>query len=377
MNISVCHISTYEPTPCGIATFAEDVCSYTSASTNAVLIPLKYEQSDVLHDPPEITIKTMGDYTRAADWINRSGTAVVSIQHEFGIFGGAHGEFVNVLARQIRRPIVTTLHTVTRELSYERRAVLRELCNLSQAIVVLTDESRNVLVDIAAVSPEKIDVLRHGVPEVPFMFPEQCGQRNQLCGADMVFVSAGHLRKDKGYHVALEALSRFRDEGLNYAYLILGAKQPQFDGDSDYSQHLGHRIKELGLDRQVVRIERYLSRADLISYICAADVGLVTYTNSGHNSSGILPLILACGRPVVATNFEYARSIASQVNGVHLAAMNDPSSVHARIHSLATDRKRLRQAMIEVHHSMQKWAWPQIGGRYCAIFEKVAATSGH
>lgn len=372
--MKILHVSTFSPTPCGIATYTEELIA-NLPEAEALRLRMVYDgESSSGNFLKTVSIHTASAYDSAIQAINESDSDVVSLQHEFGIYGGPDGQLVTRLAGAIRKPIVTTLHTTSATFSPTKHRIIQDLMNISKFVVVLSEESGSLLRTEFAESANKVRVIRHGIPCVEFTMPSQNARRRQI-DCDLVFVSAGHMRPSKGYNTALEALARFKKSGIAFRYLIIGTSQPQWDTSRQFPQQTRARIHDLGLEREVIWIERYLGLDDLLHYIQAADIGLVTYTESDQISTGILPMVLGCGRPVVATNFDGAKSAARLVDGVYLAEINQPESVCAKINEVIQQHERLLQLMHTIYSQTRPWLWKSSGSSYRRVFEQAARTS--
>lgn len=363
----ILHISTFSPTQCGIATYSEDLIE-SLREVESLKLRMYYE---IEHPAPgffgEIQIENKADYSAAAKAIKGSVVDAVSLQHEFGIFGGADGDYVVDFIRQIDRPIVSTLHTTSALLTPHRQGILRELVRASRRVVVLSERSASFIHREFPEAIEQVQVIRHGVPDVPFITPDRSPIKSQYTG-DLVLVSAGHIRPSKGYHVALRALAKLKASGVRFVYLILGRSQLQWDRTGAEEQSLDTLIRDLGLQDNVVCIRRYLGLEEMLRYIQAADLGLVPYTEHDQVSSGILPIILACGRPVVATSFDGAKSAAKSVQGVFLSEMNDPDSIFQTIKAIATKPDLLRPLMSQCYAETRPWLWARTAEQYREVF---------
>jgi glycosyltransferase involved in cell wall biosynthesis len=189
--------------------------------------------------------------------------------------------------------------------------------------------------------------------------------------APIVFASAGFLRNTKGYHVALEALAKFKRLDPSFKYLIIGDQQPQFTSNRWYQEELERIVSRLGLNENVLRISAHLSPEELLSYMLAADIGLVTYTEEAQNASGILPLMLGLGRVVIATRFAYAQAIENRIEGLFLAEMNDPDDLLDLIIRITADRVAREQLMMHNYKSTREWVWPSCAVKYRLAFEQA------
>src|SRR3989344_9555643 len=129
----IAFVGNYLPRQCGIATFTTDVCASVAAQFPKVecfAVPVNDIEGG--YDYPkevrfEIEEQDLGSYQRAADFLNISDVDVVCLQHEYGIFGGPAGGHIFALLRELRLPIVTTLHTVLKTPNPEQKRVMQEL----------------------------------------------------------------------------------------------------------------------------------------------------------------------------------------------------------------------------------------------------------
>jgi glycosyltransferase involved in cell wall biosynthesis len=369
MKLAVCHISTFSPTQCGVAAYTEDLIQSLSGVTSTK-IRLSYDDGIDPAFQKTIGIRRDSSYDEAVAYINESvGIDLVSIQHEFGIFGGPEGAFVLKLANGIRKPIVTTLHTVRRGMHPREKLIIEELASRSSRVVVLTEESATTLIRGASVPASKVKIIRQGIPEVDFRSPELCAARRAL-HASVVFISAGHLRPTKGYHIALQALAQYKEIDPHFKYVILGTHQAQFPVEAAYQIEIGRAIARLGLEANVMRVDSYLSRHEMLERIMGADIGLVTYTEEEQNASAILPLFLGCGRVVISTAFECARSIHKDIVGLFLAEMDDPVAVFRIIAKIAPDKELLSDLMAANYRDTRGWVWPRSAEQYKRVFEE-------
>ena len=369
MSFTVAHVSTYAPTQCGIASYTADLVEALRGCRQAV-VALDYGRARTEPVAPVvagIALRARAGYVEAARQIAGGPVDVVSLQHEFGIFGGPDGAHILALLRGCAKPVVTTLHTVSTDLPPARAAILDEVLARSARVVVLTEASADACRALWPHHAERLRVIPHGVPAVRLRLPHEVPLRRRLA-ADWVFVGSGHTWRHKGYHHALLALSLLADEGLDFRFVILGAGQQQFGGADDYEASLHRLAAKLGIAERIVRVPEFLPRRRMLEWFAAADAGLVTYTRASHNSSGVLPAMLACGRPVVATRFEYARAIAPTTPDVLLADLADPDDIARRLRELVVDRRGLARRMRRAHRQMQWRTWPKTAAMYRRVF---------
>lgn len=140
----VAFVGNYLPRKCGIATFTTHLSQaialqYPNKETAVFAIndqPIGYEYPDQVRF--ELAQDDLGMYENAADFINLHHYDVVSLQHEFGIFGGKAGSHILSLLRGLKVPVVTTLHTVLIDPDPRQRSVMNQLSQLSQRLVVMS-----------------------------------------------------------------------------------------------------------------------------------------------------------------------------------------------------------------------------------------------
>lgn len=362
--MKIAHVSTFAPTQCGIATYTDDLIK-ALPRIDHVRVRMKYEFEETGNDDESISVESVRDYERMAQNLNSSDIDVVDLQHEFGIFGGDEGEFILKFTQTIRKPVVVTLHTISREMVPKQIQIIQGLLDSCERIVVLSNTGKQNLVEAFGANPRLVHVIRHGIPEVPLRTME-AARRTLNVATEFLVVSSGHLRPAKGYEMTLQAL-----EGANFdwRFLILGKAQPQFEYGTEYTEVLRKRIADSPCSNQVIWVERFLPDEDLWLHIQAADVGIVAYQERKHNSSGVLPLYLACGTSVISTDFEYAREMADITKSVSLCPIGD---VH-RLRDLLRTQVDLDPSIRETRrntaiYEARKWTWKSVGELYENVF---------
>lgn len=368
MTLAICHVSTFRPTQCGIASYAEDLIAAMPNCRHRI-VASEYGTPPSPDDPQvmmRLPIAESKAYLDAARRIDASDVDVVSLQHEFGIFGGPDGRHLLRFLRHIRKPLVTTLHTVNEEFGPERIEIVRQIFRASRHVVVLTERSAQICRRLFPRMAARVRVIEHGVHRVPLVDPAQTELRHRIGGA-VVFVSSGHLWPHKGYEDALRALHLLARDGVDFRFMILGQGQAQFGGADDLEVKLAALAAELGIGERVIRVREFLPVDRLLEAFQAADIGLVTYTRPNHNSSGVLSAMLACGRPVVATDFEFARTFAARTDAVALARIGDPEDIHRRIAAWVATPAAMPMRRHRAYTFMEPSHWDKVGARYAAL----------
>jgi glycosyltransferase involved in cell wall biosynthesis len=309
----VAFVGSSLPRQCGIASYTADLAEalgtlYKSVEFLAVAMT---DQRVAYAYPPavrfEIPESDIGAYRRAADFLNINDVDLVSVQHEFGLFGGPAGSHLLALLRDLRMPVVTTLHTVLREPDPHQRRVMDELTLLSSRLVVMSRRGRELLQEVYGVSPEKIDVIQHGIPDVPFVDPNFFKDKFGVEGR-AVLLTFGLLSPNKGIEYAIEALPALVAERPDVVYLVVGATHPHLrrrEGEA-YRLSLARLARELGVDSHLMFHDRFVSKEELVEFLGAADVYLTPYLSEAQSTSGTLAYAAGMGKAVVSTPYWHA-----------------------------------------------------------------------
>ncbi len=322
----------------------------------------------------------LADYLAVAESLNSSAVDVVSIQHEYGIWGGDDGEYVLDFARALRIPVVTTLHTVLREPTPSQRRILISLIAMSATTVVMSRAAASLLAEAYAVDPGRIEIVPHGVPHLPLVDPATVKPRLGLDGR-LVILSFGLLGPGKGYESAIAAMPAVVEAIPSALYVILGATHPDLllrEGEA-YREKLQATAAALGMTHHVRFVDRFVSRAELGTWLQAADLFVTPYPNLDQIVSGTLSYAMGAGKAVVSTPYAYARERLADGRGVLVAAGSSAALAGAFIDLLGepTRRSSIGQRAYEYSRGM---IWPEIGAEYRRILGQavlpVVASSG-
>ena len=304
----IAFIGNYLPRQCGIATFTTDLCEAVAdehKSTACIALPVNDIESGYEYPPRvrfELTEKDIESYRRAADFLNINNVDMVSLQHEYGIFGGRAGDYILALLRELRMPIVTTLHTVLRDPNPDQRRVLEEIVSLSDRVVVMSKRGVKFLRNIYHVPAQKIDLIPHGIPDVPFVDPSF---HKDLFGVEgkSVLLSFGLLSANKGIENVIKALPAILAKHPNVVYVVVGATHPhviQNEGET-YRLSLQWLAQENNVEANVIFYNRFVSADELIQFISAADIYITPYLDEAQITSGTLAYTVGAGKAVIST----------------------------------------------------------------------------
>lgn len=365
------------PRHCGIATFTSDLrmaLSEEKLELQCGIIAMndlgrrhQYEE-EVLF---EIAEGDMSAYRRAADFLNVGGFDVLCLQHEYGIFGGrAGGHILGTLGR-LRMPIVTTLHTVLSEPSPDQRKVMDTILHLSSRVVVMSRAGVEILIELHGVSPDKIDLIPHGIPTLP----DRDKSRARLRSNDSLqLLTFGLLSPDKGLEYVIDALPAVVARFPNTRYVILGATHPKVcDSQGEtYRRSLQIRAEKLGVSDHVEFHDRFVSAQALGEFLSAADVYLTPYLNPEQITSGTLAYAVGTGKPVISTPYRYAQELLAEDRGI-VVPYRDSGAISEALLRLLGDPEELRALGARAKVLGAEMAWSSVATSYKSTFEVAHA----
>ena len=378
-SLRIAMLGNHLPRHCGIATFTTDLCDAIDREVPE-LEPFVLAMNDVgvKHAyPPRVRFQipegNIEAYRRAADYLNVNSVDVVSVQHEYGIFGGKAGGHVLELLRHLRMPVVTTLHTILAAPNPVQRAVMDALVGLSERIVVMSSDGAALLHDVHGVDLAKIDVIPHGIPIAP---DRRSKDKLGVVGRSVI-LTFGLLSPDKGIEYVIDAMPAILARHPNTVYIVLGATHPhvkQQHGEV-YRHMLQARAERLGVDANVIFHNRFVSHEELVEFLGAADLYVTPYLKEEQSTSGTLAYSVGCGKAVISTPYRYARELLAEGRGI-LVPWRDSEAIGREVIGLLDDphkRIDLQQRAAAFGRSM---AWPIVARRYVECFEQARAAHG-
>lgn len=370
-------IGNYLPRRCGIATFTTDLCEaivQQRGEGSCFAVPVNDRAAGYNYPPMvrfELTERDLASYQRAADFLNINNVEVVCLQHEYGIFGGPYGSHILALLRELRMPVVTTLHTVLESPDRGQRELLQELAALSDRLVVMSRRAVEFLRRVYDVPPAKVEFIPHGIPDVPFVDPNFYKDQFGVLGKT-VLLTFGLLSPNKGIEHVIDALPAITAVHPQVVYIVLGATHPHVkarDGES-YRLALERRAKRLGVDEHVMFVNRFVDIQELVEFIGAADAYLTPYLNREQIVSGTLAYTVGAGKAVISTPYWYAEELLAEERGVLVPFADADAIAQSVLELLGRDAER---------HAMRKRAylfgrdmiWPKVAAQYLELFACV------
>lgn len=382
--VKVSFISTYPPRKCGIATFCNDLLNsmklvYGTSNNNGEqsnfeVVALNNNIETYNYDR-EVTFhvrdQQRSDYQRAADFINHSPVDAVSVQHEYGIFGGEDGNYINYLLDSLKKPAITTLHTVLEEPSTGQRQTMLRICEQSVSVVVMAQAAVDILTRVYRVPEDKVLLIPHGAPDVPFLDSSYYKDQFQAEGRK-VLLTFGLLSPSKGLEYSLAAMEKVVEVHPDALYIILGATHPEVKRrhGEEYRHLLEKMVHDKGLTHNVAFYNQYVSLERLVQFLVATDVYITPYLNREQITSGTLAYALACGKAIVSTPYIYAEELLDDERG-SLVPFRDSDALAEEVIKLLSDeawRNRMRKNSYQYGRQM---IWKEVARSYAAVFEQA------
>src|SRR6185312_4074790 len=372
-------VGNYLPRQCGIATFTTDICGAISAEYGTTqLLALPINDTKQGYDYPErvrwsLDQDEVASYQEAAEFLNFHNIDMVCLQHEYGIFGGPAGSHILHLLRGLKMPVVTTLHTVLREPDADQLVVMEEIAELSDRLIVMRQLSSQFLQEIFKVPASKIDMVPHGVPDLPFLDPNFYKDRFGVEGK-AVLLTFGLLSPNKGIENVIKAMPQILSKHENVVYLVAGATHPHIlrrEGDK-YRAGLQALAREVGVDSQVIFHDRFATPEEMAEFIGAADIYVTPYRHEAQVVSGTLAYALGAGKAIISTPYWHAIELLDDRRGA-LVPFQDPAAIAQKTIELLTT-PALRHAMRKRAYLFARdMVWQKVAQGYMGSFARVRA----
>lgn len=370
----IAFLGNYLPRKCGIATFTTDLRNAIAKEypdKECLVLPINDLQES--YDYPaevrfEIEEQEVASYQRAADFLNITGVDILCLQHEFGIYGGIAGSYILALLHNVRMPIVTTLHTILQEPSPEKKRVMLELIELSTRLVVMTEKGRQILIDIYDAPAGKIDLIPHGIPDMPFSDPNYFKDEFQVSGRN-VLLTFGLLSPNKGIEYVIRALPGIIKNFPNTVFIVVGQTHPNLiiHKGEIYRLSLERLAKDLAVDKHVVFFNRFLELEELKRFIGATDIYITPYLTETQITSGTLAYAFGAGNAVISTPYWHATELLDNEQG-KLVPFKDAKAIEMAVIDLLqneTLRHSMRKKAYKIGRNM---VWSRVGTQYLDSF---------
>ena len=368
-------IGNHVPRQCGIATFSTDLNGAIASefpNLDSFVIAMNDGGRNYTYPPAvrfEIDDPDLPAYLRAADFLNVNEVEIVSVQHEYGIFGGQAGSHILALLRELRMPVVTTLHTILEKPNPGQKLVMDELIRLSERIIVMSGHGAELLRSVHGASERKIDLIPHGVPTFP-----SPAQSKDLLGVEgkSVILTFGLLSPDKGIEHVIDALPAILERYPETVYIILGATHPhvKIHHGETYRLMLENRAQRLGVDASIIFHNRFVNQTELTRFLSAADIYITPYLKPDQITSGTLAYAMGSGKAIISTPYWYASELLADGRGI-LVPWRDADSIAREVTGLLENDEKRRAISARAADYGRDMSWPVVARRYIESFDQA------
>jgi glycosyltransferase involved in cell wall biosynthesis/CBS domain-containing protein len=376
-RLKVAYISTFPPRECGIATYTSDLVeaiSHLYVTQSPTIIAIN-DKGGYYNYPPQVGFQIdredVDSYVEAAEYVNRSDIDIVSLQHEYGLFGGIWGEHILAFLEGVEKPVVTTLHTVLPEPVPDAHRVLERVLRFSEHVTVMAKVGIGILEQVYLTFGDKAQYIPHGCPNVPFI--SNIPVKKGLGLEDRIVLSTfGLISRGKGIEYAIRALPQIVKAEPRVLYLVIGETHPEVrkhEGES-YRQSLLDLVGDLGMERNVRFVNRFLEKSELISYLQATDVYILPYPNEDQISSGTLLYALSTGKAIVSTPFLHAEEVMSEGAAMR-CEFRAPESIADSVINLLQFGNVHDKLERRAYQYSREMIWPNVGMRHINLFYKT------
>ncbi|KAJ3110393.1 hypothetical protein HK100_003052, partial [Physocladia obscura] len=388
LNILV--ITSYPPTHCGIAEFSKSLINYMSLASQSknvlfhimAMVPDSYVATNnpqLLIENQKSNIRVAGvirkqnyaDYIKAAKYINEN-IDIVSLQHEFGLFGGTAGTYILCLIRSVNKPVVTTLHTLHESLDKKHHNILRQIYMHSTFNVIMGHISENLVQSIHAVGePKKLKLIPHGAPSYEsvdnLLLKEKRGWKNNF-----VILTMGLHHPNKGFDIMISAMPAVLEKVPNAIFVIAGHGHPVCKVCMEYTAQMRTKAADYNLlDKQIVFLENYFDKAELDELVQTCDLYVSLYTANEITSSGTVSSAISAGRAVLATPYIYAREALSHGRGIIIPFGSVEQTAQAVIKVALDPMYRMQLQTKALQYAKETFIWPIVARKYMDLFDEI------
>ncbi|HWK35033.1 glycosyltransferase family 4 protein [Sphingomonas sp.] len=359
-------VGNYLPRKCGIATYTTDTFHALRSRFPDLQVDVYAMDDHPGHYsyPPQVTgaiaQNDRAAYLDAARAIEASGAQALWVQHEYGIYGGAAGDYILALVNRVTMPVIVTLHTVLEKPSADERRVLEALLRRASRVIVMAERGREILTRVYGANPRAVVTIPHGVPDRPLVDAVTMKPRFGWDG-HAVILTFGLLAPNKGIETMIEAMPAVVAANPNARYVVLGATHPNLvahEGEA-YRDRLKALAAERGVADHVSFIDAFVEHDELIDYLQAADVYATPYSNPAQITSGTLSYAVGVGKAVVSTPYVHASEILADDHGV-LVDFGDSAAFAREINALLGSEEHRSAVSRRAYARGRTMIWPRL-----------------
>jgi glycosyltransferase involved in cell wall biosynthesis len=375
-------ITSYPERECGIATFSKDlrdgILSKFGDSIHFSICAIDHENSATNYSfPVEYILESSSikSYKDLANALNKNDNLeAVLVQHEFGLFGGEYGEHILYLLNELRLPVITTFHTVLPSPTDKRKQIVQAICNLSSQVVVMTNNSKEILKNRYGIGSEKINIIPHGTHLVSMKDKEQLKEKYFLKNRK-ILTTFGLLNSGKGIETALRALPEITKKNPDCFYLIIGKTHPEIlkrEGET-YRKQLQRMIAELKIDQHVLFVDKFVSNEEILEFLQMTDIYLFTSNDPFQAVSGTFAFAMGCHCPIISTQIPHAKDQLS--NAGIMIDFNDSNHLGQSVNYLFQNPEILQEMRINALEKIRPSSWPNVAIKHLEILKNTIQKS--
>ncbi|MCL4415976.1 MAG: glycosyltransferase family 4 protein [Actinobacteria bacterium] len=376
-SINGIYISSYVPRKCGIATYTKDLTRainlinpYSKAEILALIRP-----EDKIGYPPEVKFQIsqnkIDSYIKAAEHINKSKADIVVLEHEFGLYGGEFGGYIIKLIEMIKKPLIVTAHTIPDDANKGYGLVLKDVIKFAEKVIVMMPESLNKLIKKYKYPKEKIEIIPHGVPDIPFEPTGLYKKKKNLAGR-IILGNINLLSEVKGIEYTIEALKEIKERFPNVLYLIIGQTHPVvLKGDGEkYRNFLKQKIKQHNLQENVKFINEYISLDELIGWLKVIDIYITPYLDPQQSASGALAYAIGAGKVCISTPYLYAKDVLAKGRGV-IVPFRDSRAIADAVIDICSNPQKKSAIELKTYKFGRLMTWYNVALQHLKLFDEV------
>jgi len=377
MKKRIAYLSSFPPRECGIATFTKNLVNSINKLDffkSPIIVAMNEKEANYNYGryvKCEIRRDFSVDYIKAADCVNSSKADLVNLQHEFGLFGGDWGNYVDLFLERLEKPVVSTLHTLSENFDENAKSVLKQIVKRSSKIVTMTKIATKILMKYD-VPRSKIEIIPHGCPDISFV--ESSKVKRSLFGLQgkTVLSTFGLLSRGKGIEYVIKALPDVVNRFSDIIYLVIGETHPEvrkFEGES-YRRELVDLVDSLDLSEHVKFHNRFLREHELIKYLKATDVYVTASIDPYQISSGTLVYAMGAGKAIVATPYLHSKEALADGRGL-FCEFKDHKSVAKNLTRLLDDENLRHKMQERVYSYSRSFTWNKVAKSYAQLFRRI------
>lgn len=372
-------ITSFPPRVCGIATYSQDLISALEAkfdhSFNISICPIETESEIHIYSKNiknTLNIDSNESYANLTQIINhKNQIELVVIQHEFGLFKNRESELVDFLKTLIK-PVIIVFHTVLPNPDTRIKDQIMKMVFLASSVIVMTQNSANLLVKEYEINPRKVKIIPHGTHLVEHADKRVLKQKRHFSNRK-VLSTFGLMSSGKSIETSLDALPVIISKNPDVLFLIIGKTHPNvFKNEGEqYREMLYRKVVNLNLQNHVKFINQFLPLPELLEFLQLTDIYLFTSKDPNQAVSGTFAYALSCGCPIVSTPIPHAKELLNNKTGISIDFENSAQLAQAVNDMLENDTFRT-QCSLNALHTMAQTAWENSAISHAGLFGKTS-----